>query len=546
MNHLSGLDAIFLHIESPEMPMHIGSLNVLDLPEGYAGDFFEEAKQCMTERLHLADVFTRKLALMPFDLSNPVWVEDEDMDLDYHIRHITLPKPGSNRQLQQYVARLHSTLLDRSRPLWEFFIIDGLKSGQVALYTKVHHAGMDGQAGIAVGKAVFDLEATGRVIKPPRPRVRRNQYQLGIAELAGAALNNTVQQVVNLVKTAPSMLRALRDAVVPEVGQDGKRQWKKAGGIKLFGPRTLFNVSITNQRTFAGRTISLAETKFIGKAYGGTLNDVVMATTSGALRRYLAEHNDLPDKPLLAAVPVSLRAAGDTSANNQVSMLSMTMATDLLDPVDRLMAINAASNANKAMMGRVKSAIPTDFPLFGAPWLVSGIASLIGRSRLMNVVPPIANLVISNVPGSPVPVYFAGAKLVSYYPVSIVVHSMALNVTVQSYAGRLDYGLIACRRAVPDITDLADYLLAEHQVLLARAQAHVAAGAAAAAAASAAAASKPAASAKAAPEPAPLAKPAKKVAKKAIASPPVVKSPAAKSPTTKRVVAKRAGKASKA
>ena len=549
MNHLSGLDAIFLHIESPEMPMHIGSLNVLDLPEGYTGDFFEDAKQRMTERLHLADLFSRKLALMPFDISNPVWVEDEDIDLDYHIRHITLPKPGSNRQLQQYVARLHSTLLDRSRPLWEFFIIDGLKSGQVALYTKVHHAGLDGQAGVALGRAVFDLEPTGRVIKPPRPRVRRNQYQLGIAELAGAALSNTVLQVVNLVKTAPAMLRALRDAAAPAADENGKRSWSKPGGLKLFGPRTLLNVSVTNQRTFAGRTISLAETKFIGKTYGASLNDVVMATTSGALRRYLKEHNDLPDKPLLAAVPVSLRAAGDTSANNQVSMLSMTMATEVIDPVERLLAINAAGNANKAMMGRVKSAIPTDFPLFGAPWLVSGIASLIGRSRLMNVVPPIANLVISNVPGSPVPVYFAGAKLVSYYPVSIVVHSMALNVTVQSYAGRLDYGLIACRRAVPDITDLADYLLAEHQILLARAQAHVAAGSTSATAAPAEAASKPAAPAKAASErsePAPVAKPAKTVAKKTVATPPVVKSPSGKSPATKRAVAKRTGKASKA
>ena len=187
MNHLSGLDAMFLHVESPEMPMHVGSLNVLDLPAGYAGEFYEDAKNFVAQRMHLADVFTRKLALMPFDLSNPVWVDDEDVDLDYHIRHVSLPKPGSNRQLQQYVARLHSTLLDRSRPLWEFFVIDGLKSGQVALYTKLHHAGIDGQAGVAVGKSIFDLEPTGRYIKPPRARVRRNQYQLGIAELAGAA-----------------------------------------------------------------------------------------------------------------------------------------------------------------------------------------------------------------------------------------------------------------------------------------------------------------------------------------------------------------------
>lgn len=471
MKHLSGLDAMFLHVESPEMPMHIGSLNVLDLPQGYSGDFYEDARQTIAARLHLAEVFTRKLALMPFDLSDPVWIEDEDIDIDYHVRHITLPKPGSNRQLQQYVARLHSTLLDRSRPLWEFFIIDGLKSGQVALYTKVHHAGIDGQAGVAVAKAVFDLEPAGRVIKPPRPRVRRHEYHLGMAELASAALRNALAQSVKLVKMAPSMLRAVRDVVVPEKNAEGKREWGLPKNLKLFGPRTLLNVAITNQRTFAGRTIALAETKAIAKAFGASLNDVVMATTAGALRRYLKEYDDLPDKPLIAAVPVSLRAAGDESANNQVSMLAMTLATDIADPLERLLAIHAASDANKQMMGRVKAAIPNDFPMLGAPWLVSGLASLWGRSRIMNVVPPIANLIISNVAGIPVPLYFAGARMACYYPVSIPAHGMALNVTVQSYNGRMDYGLIACRRAVPDINDLGDYLLAEHQTLLALAQA---------------------------------------------------------------------------
>ena len=474
MNHLSGMDAMFLHLESPEMPMHVGSLNVLDLPDGYDRDnFFEDAKKRMAERLHLADLFTRKLALIPFDLSNPVWVDDEDMDLDYHMRHITLPKPGSNRQLQQYVARLHSSLLDRSRPLWEFFIIDGLKSGQVALYSKAHHAGMDGQAGIAVAQAIFDLEATGRVIKPARPRLRKHQYQLGIAELGGAALRNTFQQIVKLFQTAPTMVRALRDTVVP-VKENGKRDWSLPKGMKLFGPRTMLNVAVTNQRSFAGRTISLAETKMIGKTLGGSLNDVVMATTAGALRRYLKEHNDLPAKTLIAGVPVSLRAPGDTSANNQVSGMVIPLATDIADPVERLKVIHAASESSKATLNRVKTAIPTDFPLFGAPWLMSGLASIVSRSRLFNVVPPFANVTISNVPGSQAPLYFAGARVVSYYPVSIVVHSVALNVTVQSYAGRLDYGLIACRRAMPDITDLGDYLLAEHQILLDRAQAHIA------------------------------------------------------------------------
>ncbi len=471
MNHLSGLDATFLHLESPEMPMHIGSLCVMDLPSGFASDdFFEHAKQRVAERMHLADLFTRKLALIPFDLSNPVWVEDEDVDIEYHVRHVTLPKPGTNRLLQQYVARLHSSLLDRSRPLWEFFIIDGLKSGQVALYTKAHHAGMDGQAGMAVAQAIFDMEPTGRVVKPPRPKVRSHRYQLGMAELGGAALRNTALQVVKLVQTAPQMLRAVRDLVATPNESTGKRQWGLPDQLKLFGPRTMLNTTITNQRTFAGRTISLTETKFIGKTLGGTLNDVVLTTTAGALRRYLKEHNNLPDKTLLVAIPVSLREAGDTSANNQVSFITSVMGTDIADPVKRLAVIHEASEANKQMMSRVKTAMPTDFPLFGAPWLMSGVAAAVSRSGLLSTLPPISNLIISNVPGSPVPLYFAGAKLASFYPVSIVIHSMALNVTVQSYAGRLDYGLIACRRAMPDVADLGDYLLAEHQVLLAKAQ----------------------------------------------------------------------------
>ena len=198
-----------------------------------------------------------------------------------------------------------------------------------------------------------------------------------------------------------------------------------------------------------------------------------MGTTAGALRRYLREYDDLPEKPLVAAVPVSLRASGDESANNQVSMLRMTLGTDVADPVERLKVIHESSDAGKAMMSRVKTVIPSDFPMLGSPWLVSGIASLVGRSRVANVVPPFANLIISNVAGIPVPLYYAGASVACYYPVSIPAHSMALNVTVQSYNGRLDYGLIACRRAVPDVNDLGDYLLAEHQGLMARAQAHL-------------------------------------------------------------------------
>ena len=473
MKHLSGLDSAFLHLESPEMPMHIGSLHVLDLAPGYSGDFFEDTKANVARRLHMAEVFTRKLALMPLDISNPVWVEDEDLDIDYHVRHVTLPKPGSNRQLQQYVARLHSSLLDRSRPLWEMFVIEGLKSGQVAMYIKVHHAGIDGQAGVQVAKAIFDLEASGRVIKPPRQRARRNQYQLGIAELLGAAVRNTAQQTVGLVRSVPLLARAARDVLALPRDENGKRIWSLPKGISIFAPRTVLNVAITNQRTFAGRTVPLSEGKFIAKTLGVSLNDVVLATTAGGLRSFLRENNELPAKTLAAAVPVSLRQEGDTSANNQVSMVSMSLATDIADRLERIGAIHASSEKTKRAMGRFKSAIPVDFPLPAAPWLLSALASLFSRSRLANVMPPLANVVVSNVAGIPVQLYFTGAKMVCYYPVSIPAHGMALNVTVQSYNGRLDYGLIACRRALPDIDLLADAMLDEHRKLLELAQAKV-------------------------------------------------------------------------
>lgn len=548
MKHLSGLDATFLHLETPEMPMHVGSLNVLDLPKGYKGDFYEDAKQFVASRIHLADVFTRKLALMPFDMTNPVWVEDDDIDLDYHVRHISLPRPGTNRQLQQYVARLHSSLIDRSRPMWEFYIIDGLKSGQVALYTKVHHAGIDGQAGVEVGKAIFDLEATGRVVKPPRSRPRGSGYQLGMAELASAALRNTAQQYVKLFKMAPAIVRAISGLARPDEKAAEKLTTTAPKKFNLFAPRTSLNVSITNQRTFAGRTISLAETKYIAKHFGVSLNDVVMATVAGALRHYLADNNELPAKPLVAGVPVSLREAGDDTANNQASMILVSLATDITDPLQRLKAINASSTASKSTMNRFKAVILDDFPTFAAPWLVSGIASMVGRSGLVNMLPPAANVAISNVAGAPFPMYFAGALVTCYYPVSIASHGTALNVTVQSYNGRMDYGLIACRRAVPDITEIGDYLLAEHKLLMELTQKHpsvagapapkpaavVEAPADAEPAAKVAAKKAPARKAAAKKTPAPVAKkaPAKKAPAKA-APKPAAKTPARKAPARK-------------
>jgi diacylglycerol O-acyltransferase / wax synthase len=493
MIHLSGVDASFLHMETPEMPMHVGSLHLLDLPEGYTGDFFDDVMKHVSSRLHLASVFERKLAQMPFEMSNPVWVDDDDIDLEYHIRRVVLSKPGTLQQLEQYVGRLHSTLLDRSRPLWEMFVFEGLESGKVALYAKVHHAAVDGQAGVALAKALYDISAEPRQLRQPRERRRGNQYQLGMAELATAAMQNTMQQYMKLVTTLPDALRALATVAMPALNNLGKLQalpimdfskpnfglpsltgqnfgqsMRDSMGMPSgvgFGPRTPLNVSITNQRAFAGRSVSLKDTKAVAKHAGVSLNDVVMAACAGALRRYMADLNVTLDKAMTAAIPVSLREAGNSDPNNQVTMMLATLATDIKDPLERLKAIHTSTTASKELTGNLKAAIPTDFPSFGAPWIMTGLATLFGRSKVSDQIPPVANVAISNVPGVPVPLYVAGARMATYFPVSIPAHGCALNITVQSYNGSLDYGLTACRRAVPDVADLADYIVAAHAEL---------------------------------------------------------------------------------
>jgi WS/DGAT/MGAT family acyltransferase len=284
-------------------------------------------------------------------------------------------------------------------------------------------------------------------------------------ELLSGAVVNTVNQYTKMLWTIPEMARTAF-GLLPSIGNSGNGPLRLLTGRGVFAPKTSFNVSITNQRSFAGRTVPLAEVKEIGKRLGASVNDVMMATVSGALRRFLQGRQELPDRSLTAAVPVSLRQAGDTTANNQVSVMLVSLATNLDDPAQRLRHIKESSDSAKATLGQIKAILPTDLPVLGAPWLISGLASLYGRARVADLLPPVANLIISNVPGVPVPLYFAGARLASYYPVSLPAHGMALNVTVQSYNGRLDYGLIGCRRALPDLNGFGDLLLNEHRDLL--------------------------------------------------------------------------------
>ncbi len=459
MNHLSGMDASFLHLETPEMPMHVGSLMLFELPQGYNGDFYDDVKAMIGRRLHIAAVLNRKLAQMPFELAEPVWVDDDDIDLDYHVRSLTLRRPGTMRQLEQLIARLHSSLLDRSRPLWEMYVIEGLQNGQVAFYTKAHHSGVDGKAGVELAKVLYDVSPKMREVPPPR-RKRGGSDQLGVTEMLQAALTNSATQYRKLASLLPSAAKALTAAGKVLTSQRTAKGERKL--ILGLAPKTLFNDSITNQRSFSTWSVPLAEVKALGTRVGGTVNTIVMALCASALRRFLKERGELPKQPLIAAVPVSLRAAGDDSMNNQVSMVRVDLATDIDDVAERFKAIHASSEAAKAVVRELRPVLGVDMPVTGAPWIMTSLASLYGRSKLAQKLPPAGNVLISNVPGPAMTLYMAGARMVNYFPVSIPAHGMGLNITVHSYAGLLEFGLTACRRVLsqPESYELIDYLKA--------------------------------------------------------------------------------------
>lgn len=475
MDHLSGLDAAFLYLESPQTPMHVGSLHVYELPAGNRGSFVDDVRRHIAGRLHLAPVFRRQLLDMPLDLANPVWVECAEVDLDYHIRCAVLEPPGSREQLDALVGRLHSSLLDRSRPLWEFHVIEGLQTPldappgtrHVGFYAKVHHASLDGASAVVLANAMLDATPVPREV-PAAPRRRtRSADSYGTAELAGAGLRHFGGQLVEIGRAVPTLARTAAQLLRPARGADGAGAVRWSRPARWFGPRTPLNANVTNRREFASVSIPLAEVKQVAKAHGASLNEAVLAICSGALRQHLDRAGKLPAEPLLAAVPVSLREAGNMQMNTQASMMRISLASDVADPLVRLHTIHASSATAKALTSSVKSVLPTDFPSLGAPWLIGALATLVARSRLAERMPPIANVTISNVPGSPVALYLAGAKMLTYYPVSIAIHGIALNITVQSYNGSLDFGLTACGKAMPDVAALARDMLAAHRELLA-------------------------------------------------------------------------------
>lgn len=493
MQQLPGLDASFLHLETPQMPMHVGALHLFELPADYRGDFLADMRRHIAARLVLAPALRQRLVKMPLNLSNPVWV-DAEPDLEQHIVGIKLPKSpaGSDlAKLEAQVGKLHPVLLDRSRPLWKFHVFSGLKDGpggtrRYAMYTQLHHAAVDGQAAVALGQAILDLSPLGREVDQQRHgKLRRER---GMADMLRGALGNQLSLVMDAVKAIPGTVGVLSQMATQKVGDTAggtvaavaarlKGQGTAAQGRSVsnlaLAPRTRLNATVSEQRAFAAISLPLAAVNATRRKHKASLNDAVLMICSGALRRHFLKHGPLPRKSMVAGVPISTRAKGDTASNNQATMTVLSLGTHIADPTKRLAHVLAATAAMKANIGAMKSLMPSDFPSIGVPWLMQGLGALYAKARVADRLPAIANVTISNVPGPTVPLYMAGAEMLTNYPTSIVVHGVALNITVQTYNESLEFGLIACGAALPEVAELARELQAafdEFQALPATAE----------------------------------------------------------------------------
>jgi len=465
MELLSGVDGAFLNLETAATPMHVGSLHLFETPAGHRGNFFAAVRRMMESRM--VPVLRRHLAALPLQLANPVWLQGE-VDLDYHVRRVRLPAPGTWAQLEAVVADLHAELLDRSRPLWMIHVFDGLEGGAKAYYFKIHHAMLDGQAGVALAGALFDTSPE----PAPRPKGARQACAAaddmpGTLALAAAALRHDAAQYIRLVRELPGAVRTLagifRSSAGKARGAAGSEDAPSLAELRRsvsFGPRTAFNVTITPERGFATAAVPRAELKAIAAANDATVNDVVLALCSGALRRYLTRTASIPRKSLIAAMPISLREPGNAEMRTQATLSLVSLATNVADPLRRLQAIHDSSGATKTVARRARSVIPTDVPLLGAPWLLGALAALYGRSRVVDTLPVLANVLVSNVPGPPLPLYVGGLRMSGYWPLSIVEHGVGLNITLIDYAGTLFFGFVVARNAVPDPRALAEDFLA--------------------------------------------------------------------------------------
>ena len=493
---LSSLDASFLYLETPEMPMHVGSMAIFRLPDDYKGDFFEEFKAMIASRLHIAPILKARLEKAPLDIDHPSWVEDEQFDIDRHIFRASLPAPRDRATLERIVGWMHAKLLNRARPLWEFYVFEGMKDNEIGLYSKMHHACIDGGAGAALTNMIYDITPVPRKVEPPTTKAKVEQeprdiaanlldsYQQlwtqpldatiaktlelprsGKSDLGSILFDNAMYQIESAVRFAgalPTMLKSVSD-IVGRVSDPKSRESLSS----MMSPPTILNKAISSERSFAGTSISLPRAKALAKQAGGKLNDVVLALASGVVRRHLLREGALPSKSLTAAVPISLREEGNADANNQVFGMICSIATNVEDPKTRLETIIAQSTTAKEMSHPLRAVMPqvSNISMLGAPILVQILALLYSRSSLPDVLPPSANITVSNVPGPRQTLYAAGAELLHIFPVSISTHGIALNITVQSYRDQLDFGFIAGANVIPHVQELCDLLPEEFAAL---------------------------------------------------------------------------------
>lgn len=444
--------AAFLLTENRSMPMHVGGLQLFEKPEGAGRNYGRELYESMRDVDEIAPLFLRRPHRSLTTAGQLVWVEDDEFDIEHHVRHNALPKPGRIRELLDLCGRIHGTRLAWERPLWEAYIVEGLRDGRVALYTKVHHALVDGVSAMRLVQSTLTPDPDLRDMPPPwdartrRERPTREPEESGFAEISTQAMRTALGITAEAAGMPGALIKTLSRSVRNETSS-----------VSLYAPRTIFNQKITSSRRFAAQDWPIERLRAISSATSTTINDVVLAMCGGAVRRYLLELGALPDAPLVAMVPVGLKAKeshiASTEGGNAVGSVMCRLGTDFADPLDRLLDISASMNAGKeALAGMTSTQIMAMSALGQAPAIIAPIL------RVSGLVRPPYNLIISNVPGPRATQYWNGAKLVGHYPLSIPINGMALNITCISYAGNLGFGLTGCRRTLPHLQRLLVHL----------------------------------------------------------------------------------------